>query len=204
MNGRLKDKEHWEIAMNIRVSYPSGIQFVVVGVFEGVAQVGGDAGAVPVIDVKRPFRFPGGAYINRGEALINDPRAVIQDADTGTVLYEPRNPFIYNFMDPNLKQWLTEHPEWPGVLEIDGLASTIPKPVVTHDELPGALPNGTLVEKIATDPEGDKHEDGAKAHILGSAAHPDGGLTYCVEWEDMPGLPVWIGEGRIKPVEVES
>lgn len=187
--------------MNIRISYPSGIQFVIVGDFKGVAQVGGDAGSVPVIDVKQPFRFPGGEYMNRGAALVGDPRGVYQDADTGTVLYEPRNPLIYNFIDPNLKEWLTEHPEWPGVLEIEGLKSKIPKPIVTDVQLPGALPNGTLVQKTETDPEGDKHQDGDKAHILGSAYHPDGGLTYCVEWEDMPGLPVWIGEGRIKQVE---
>ena len=58
-----------------------------------------------------------------------------------------------------------------------------------------SLPRGTLVEKIDSAP-GDSHQDGARARVL--SAFGDG---YFVEWEDVPGVPVFILAARIRPVK---
>jgi len=75
----------------------------------------------------------------------------------------------------------------------------------TTDQAPGAIPNGTIVEKLKADP-GDAHPDGSRARILGSigpAEVPGVGnmYGYFVEWEDTPGVPVFIGGPRIRRVE---
>jgi hypothetical protein len=73
-------------------------------------------------------------------------------------------------------------------------------------EAPGALRNGTRVEK--TDYRlTDTHHVGAKARVLGSLGPlPEWeGLKnvfgYFVEWEDMPGVPVFIVGNRIREVK---
>lgn len=70
----------------------------------------------------------------------------------------------------------------------------------------GAWENGLRVVK-ANSEEGDGHEDGALATILGSigpAPHPKTGemlFGYFVKWDDFP-FPVFIaGDGRIQLVE---
>ncbi len=180
--------------MRIRISYPSGDQMVIVGDWKGPQFVGPDL--VPVIHVKEPVRLKEGGFLNRGEVLIGDPRGVYQDADSGAVLYNPRHAIISALLSAGWREWLDENPEWPGVLEIDGLEEVMPTPVESHDEAPGALPNGTLVEKINTEPD-DQHPDGALAHVIGSAGSKEHGFVYCVAWEDFPGLPVWIAGHRV-------
>jgi hypothetical protein len=70
----------------------------------------------------------------------------------------------------------------------------------------------TRVEKINSKPD-DTHQDGAAATILTSYWHGDndrfssehnisGECIGClVEWDDMPGVPVFILSSRIRPVE---
>ena len=77
--------------------------------------------------------------------------------------------------------------------------------VFTSKEAPGALRNGTIVEKVNSE-SGDSHQDGARATAMGSVGPVDipGVPTrygYFVVWDDMPGLPVWIAGHRIRPVE---
>lgn len=73
-------------------------------------------------------------------------------------------------------------------------------------QAPGAIPNGTIVEKCGS-VEGDAHKDGARARVLSSKApfpHPDTGeptFGYFVEWEDCPGLPVFISGERVRELE---
>lgn len=60
----------------------------------------------------------------------------------------------------------------------------------------GAMVCGTRVQKIGTEP-GDTHPDGTLATVLGSAGAEDK-IGYFVEWDDVPGLPVFIAGNRIK------
>ncbi len=78
--------------------------------------------------------------------------------------------------------------------------------VSTHDQAPGALPNGALVEKLNTEP-GDTHRDGARAVVVGSLGPYDGlpdPYGYFVEWDDIPGVPVAIGGHRIRVVQHDA
>jgi hypothetical protein len=73
----------------------------------------------------------------------------------------------------------------------------------TSDEAPGALRNGTIVEKINSELD-DTHGDGARATIVGSVGPLDdprlaSKYSYFVEWDDMPGAPVFIAGERIRP-----
>ena len=62
----------------------------------------------------------------------------------------------------------------------------------TREQVPGALLNGTTVEKIATE-KGDTHAIGEQAVVLGSInnpAKPALGIMYFVEWNNLPGHAV--------------
>ena len=67
------------------------------------------------------------------------------------------------------------------------------------DQAPGALANGSAIVKIGSEP-GDAHQDGAPGRVLASMGVGEF-LTYCVEWADLPGTPVWIAAHRVKLVE---
>lgn len=75
--------------------------------------------------------------------------------------------------------------------------------LVITEEAPGAWKNGTRVAKVKDDP-GDTHTLGAPATILGSV----GPMTvegrkvygYFVEWDDCPGIPVFVADYKIAPV----
>ena len=75
----------------------------------------------------------------------------------------------------------------------------------TNKQAPGALANGTSIEKVGSEP-GDGHQDGAKGKIVGSIGPVDpspeyaGRYAYFVEWDDMPGLPVGVSDHRIRPI----
>ncbi|MFQ5874778.1 MAG: hypothetical protein ACE5JL_13425 [Dehalococcoidia bacterium] len=74
----------------------------------------------------------------------------------------------------------------------------------TTDQAPGAIPNGTRVEKINSEP-GDGHPDGTTGRVIGSVAVEDPRLparyVYFVEWVDLPAVPVAVGDNRIREVE---
>ena len=75
-------------------------------------------------------------------------------------------------------------------------------------QAPGAIPNGTVVEKIHTEPR-DSHRDGSRAKVAGSVGPVDDPLApdrygYFVEWDDLPGHHVFIGGHRIRPVSKEG
>ena len=64
------------------------------------------------------------------------------------------------------------------------------------DQAPGALANGSAIEKTRSEPN-DGHQDGAPGRVLASMA---GGplLVYCVEWDDTPAIPVWVAAHRVR------
>lgn len=70
----------------------------------------------------------------------------------------------------------------------------------TTDQAPGALRNGTIVEKVATEP-GDFHKDGDWAVIIGSLPAVDGERGYFVEWYDTPDVPQFVKSTRIRMVQ---
>jgi len=77
--------------------------------------------------------------------------------------------------------------------------------VASREQAPGAIPNGTLVEKCRTEP-GDTHRDGERGTVYGSMGPaPVPGLgercyVYWVEWERHPGIPVAVADYRIRRV----
>ncbi len=71
----------------------------------------------------------------------------------------------------------------------------------------GAIPNETRIAKVGTE-EGDAHKDGATGKILSSHGPIPAGkgilsgqYGYFVEWDDMPGLPVFVVGFRIKELK---
>ncbi|KKK52604.1 hypothetical protein LCGC14_3103240 [marine sediment metagenome] len=172
--------------MKIHVYYPSGQNFVLEGEWQGpvvLSRGPGHKGAILVLECD-------------GKTVLAEPRGVYVDAETDEVLYSPRNQVQ---IDQWVIDWLKEHPEWPTILELPGALGSRDVFVIT-DQAAGALPNGTLVEKVATE-EGDTHVDGDRAKVLGSAVG-EGNLVYFVEWLDLPGIPVGVGSQRIREVQL--
>lgn len=63
------------------------------------------------------------------------------------------------------------------------------------------IPNGTLVRKTNTK-AGDTHQDGALGRVKSSIGPADDGVYgYFVEWNSLPGLPVFIAGTRIQKAE---
>lgn len=67
----------------------------------------------------------------------------------------------------------------------------------TREQAPGAIPNGTRVVKVRTEPT-DTHPIGSLATILGSIA-AKGEVFYFVEWDAHPRIAVGIRSFKIKP-----
>jgi hypothetical protein len=91
--------------------------------------------------------------------------------------------------------------EWKfgeGVVFPPGLPRKFPGYTGLHvrDEAPGALPNGTRVRKVASDPA-DKHRNGDLGTVLGSMSAPLVGVGYFVEWDDSPRQAVFIAGDRV-------
>lgn len=77
----------------------------------------------------------------------------------------------------------------------------------------GAIPNGTPIVKVNTE-QGDINPTGTKGIVLGSVpvdlppnilerlseAARQAKFFYFVEWESTPGVPVGIGDWKIKPL----
>lgn len=78
---------------------------------------------------------------------------------------------------------ITEHPGWSGVF--------------TRNQYPGALANGTRVRKRVEE-RGDAHKIGDLATVLGSIGHPDVGVGYFVEWDDLPRMAVFLQEHKVE------
>ncbi len=65
----------------------------------------------------------------------------------------------------------------------------------------GAITNGSRVQKIVYE-NNDRHQTGAEGTVLsshGPVTH-EGRSCYCyfVEWDDMPGIPVFVVGYKIK------
>ena len=68
----------------------------------------------------------------------------------------------------------------------------------TRDQVAGAYPNGSRVEKILAEPH-DGHMNGAWATVLGSLVHRrTGRLIYFVEWDNKPGCAVAVTGEKIR------
>jgi hypothetical protein len=74
------------------------------------------------------------------------------------------------------------------------------------DEAPGALPNGTRIQKTNSGPS-DRHQDGDQGTVIGSVGPgimkeygPNPHYLYFVVWDDWGKLPIGIADFRIKPV----
>lgn len=61
--------------------------------------------------------------------------------------------------------------------------------VFTRHQADGAIPNGTAVVKVNSEP-GDGRQDGVMGVVLGSLSTPDMGIAYFIEWSDMPRFAV--------------
>jgi hypothetical protein len=72
----------------------------------------------------------------------------------------------------------------------------------SREQVPGAIPNGTRVRKVKTEPV-DTHPIGAEATVLGSIAieHPELGVAYFVEWDAKPKVAVLVVSWKIAPIE---
>jgi hypothetical protein len=65
----------------------------------------------------------------------------------------------------------------------------------TRDVAPGAMPNGSRVRKVASEPC-DTHQDGALATVLGSMHAPGIGFGYFVAFDDHPLFAVFVAGHR--------
>lgn len=65
-----------------------------------------------------------------------------------------------------------------------------------EEDAEGALPRGVRIVKIASN-EGDGHELGARGKVLASVSEPGLGMAYFVEWDDMPGVRVFVVAEKI-------
>jgi hypothetical protein len=75
--------------------------------------------------------------------------------------------------------------------------------VHTHQQADGALPNGSRVVKIKTDP-GDGHPLGSLATVVGSIGVPIGKefadpYFYFVVWDARPRIAVGVASGKLGP-----
>lgn len=69
----------------------------------------------------------------------------------------------------------------------------------TRDQHPLAdIPNKARVVKISSDDPTDAHPPGALGVVLGSIGHPEVGVAYFVEWDDMPGRAVMVRQQKIR------
>ena len=165
----------------IKVYYPSGNKFSVVGKWIGGLDVDGEE--TVAITMETPSK----------SAFLGDPRGVYVDDQTGAVLY---NPLMQAHISQWVIDWLREHHEWPVVAEIPGVIG--PQDVMGKGtQVPGALINGTLVIKINS-LLGDSHQDGDRGKVVGSELIA-GAVWYFVEWNDLPGMPVAITRERLMP-----
>jgi len=70
----------------------------------------------------------------------------------------------------------------------------------TRAEHLGAYRNGTRVVKVAKDTD-DRRDIGATGRVLGSLGHPQIGVAYFVEWDDMPRHAVAVVAWKIASME---
>lgn len=63
------------------------------------------------------------------------------------------------------------------------------------------ITKGTPIKKMNSDP-GDAFADGTIGVVRGSIGR-DGMFMYCVEWEPMPDVPIWISMKRIETLGKE-
>ena len=69
----------------------------------------------------------------------------------------------------------------------------------TRDRYPLAkFDNGQRVVKVKEE-DGDTHPVGSCATVLGSIGHPDIGVGYFVEWDDLPRVAVFVVEWKLGP-----
>jgi hypothetical protein len=70
-----------------------------------------------------------------------------------------------------------------------------------RDQAAEALyPNGTRVLKDKGEP-GDATPIGTKGLVLGSISHPEMGVGYFVEWDDKPGVPIFVVERKLNAIQ---
>lgn len=81
---------------------------------------------------------------------------------------------------------LTSEPGWSGFF--------------TRDTYPGAIPNGTRIVKVNSEPN-DGNKNGTPGTILGSVGHPEVGTGYFIEWDSTPNTAVFVMAKKITVVE---
>lgn len=66
--------------------------------------------------------------------------------------------------------------------------------------VPGALANGSRVEKIEWEP-GEYHLPGATGKLIGCLGKTDGGVYgYFLNWDEQPGLLAFTTSSKIRPL----
>jgi hypothetical protein len=79
---------------------------------------------------------------------------------------------------------------------------------VVREEAEGAYPNGTRVTKTERAPS-DAHGPGDEGTVLGSIGPSEfegheNGYGYFVEWDDLPGVPVFTASWRLRRVDEDD
>lgn len=69
--------------------------------------------------------------------------------------------------------------------------------VFTTDQADGAISNGTPIVKVQSEVR-DANPVGTRGKVLGSI-RTDDKLGYFVEWETLPGVPVFVSDFKIRP-----
>lgn len=94
----------------------------------------------------------------------------------------------------------------PEVLWLDSSEGHIPltledgwEGLFTRHQAPGALPNGTRIEKCNSE-ERDRWPDGKQGTVIGSVYREDVGYFYFVEWDGDAKRAIGVRDLRIKPV----
>lgn len=100
--------------MKVKIFYPSGNVLHISGEWQGPAKI--DGGCVVLIGVDKDCLVPGDNIIPADALFVGDPRGVYQDEHTDRILYNPRE--AMQGMDQWILDWLTEHIEWPSILEL--------------------------------------------------------------------------------------
>ena len=104
----------------IKVYYASGINYELYGQWMGLIEVSQGRGLyVPAVENVHDVVIQG-VTMPSGSVSILDQRAVCVDQDTGDILYNPRQHWDDLDMDC-FGDWWKDHPEWPAVLELEGL-----------------------------------------------------------------------------------
>jgi hypothetical protein len=75
--------------------------------------------------------------------------------------------------------------------------------VIFQDYPQARFHKGDRIHKVSMEP-GDLHPLGATGTVRGSIGHPDIGYGYIIEWDDLPGVPVFTIKWKVELIRGDS